>query len=195
MKKTSKLFAGILALTILALSSCANNSSDPSSDIGFDDSALQEGAIAVYTDTIKESVMESPITGKTNIYFYSDNTFLIHIYAYNKVSAKGLSIKTTMDYDFAKGEYIGDPTSDGTFKARFLKQIDKSTLDETIENETMKQTTEQYIKNPNTSLISISFTNEELPLLESTDESYETITISERKMYIPKEPHHYIRSK
>ena len=73
MKKTSKLFKTFLAAALLTLFSCANNSSDSSSDFPsipeFDDSTLQEGAIAVYSDTINESQSVYSLAGITKFTF------------------------------------------------------------------------------------------------------------------------------
>ena len=51
------------------------------------------------------------------------------------------------------------------------------------------------LKNLNASSITVSLTNEELPLKETGYSEDEEITISGGKMHIPEEPHPYIRTK
>lgn len=189
------MFKTFLAAALLTLFSCANNSSDSSSDFPsipeFDDSTLQEGAIAVYSGTINESQSGYSLAGITKIYFFEDNTFLIHMAASTIIAADSFTVKTIQNYDFAKGTYDGDPTKDGKLEACITKQIDKKAVEEAA----AKKTSEMLLKNLNASSITVSLTNEELPLKETGYSEDEEITISGGKMYIPEEPHPYIRTK
>ncbi len=107
------------------------------------------------------------------------------------MAADSFTVKTIQNYDFAKGTYDGDPTKDGTIQACMDEQIDKNDIDSKIKELTMAE----LFKNYSASAISIEVTNEVLPLEPTGYTEFETITISNRKMNIPKEPRPYIRTK
>lgn len=101
--KTLAVFAAVAALGF-GFASC----SDDDDGSGGGSSAL----VAYSTDS----------DGKTyTISFYSDNTYIIHMYS--KSTEKGIAL--TMDLDGEKGTYTGDPTKDGTVVGTSVSRVDE----------------------------------------------------------------------
>lgn len=60
------------------------------------------------------------------ISFYSDNTYAMHMYS--RDTEHGITL--TMDLDYEKGTYTGDPTKDGTVVGTSVSEVDDAKIGE-----------------------------------------------------------------
>lgn len=109
MKKFLKALAVLAALAALGFgfASCS------------DDDDGSGSALVAYSSTDSDDRTET-------ISFYSDNTYAMHIYS--KDTEDGITL--TMDLDYEKGTYTGDPTKDGTVVGTSVSEVDDAKIGE-----------------------------------------------------------------
>lgn len=106
--KTLAVFAAVAALGF-GFASCADD----------DDDSGSGSALVAYSSTDSDDRTET-------ISFYSDNTYAMHIYS--KDTEDGITL--TMDLDYEKGTYTGDPTKDGTVVGTSVSEVDDAKIGE-----------------------------------------------------------------
>lgn len=107
------MFAAVAALGF-GFASCSNDDDDDDSGSGTSGSALVAFS-RINSDGETETIS-----------FYSDNTYAMHMYS--RDTEHGITL--TMDLDYEKGTYTGDPTKDGTVVGTSVSEVDDAKIGE-----------------------------------------------------------------
>lgn len=108
--KTLAVFAAVAALGF-GFASCSDDDDGSGGGSG--------SALVAYSSTDSD--------GKTyTISFYSNNTYAMHMNS--KDTEDGITL--TMDLDYEKGTYTGDPTKDGTVVGTSVSEVDDAKIGE-----------------------------------------------------------------
>ena len=170
MKKLNKAFLVLLAMLAIgfvatSFVACSDDDDSPST-------------VAVYKDSEATTDEYEAIT------FYSDKTFVQHVYYKQVDSDSGFTL--TVSLDVATGTYSGDPTKDGTVTCTVTKEVDESSMSEATLAATMEALS--------AGKTSLSITNADVPLKAVTPyEITATISGKNASVVIDDETETYVR--
>lgn len=129
--KTLAVFAAVAALGF-GFASCS------------DDDDGSGSALVAYSSTNSD--------GETlTISFCSDKTYTVHMYSKETEAGKTL----TMDLDYEKGNYTGDPTKDGSVDCTSISQVDEDKIRELMYGALLSGKNSLTITNSNCPLVAL----------------------------------------